>query len=105
MENIEISQAAGIGKFPGRFLKDDAEISSKPISEICNLSISHVIILNARKVAKHKPIFKNGKKVDHIQRQPPRGVRNKRCSENTQQIYRRTPMPKCDFNKVAKQLY
>ena len=27
----------------------------------------------------------------------------KRCSENMQQIYRRTPMPKCDFNKVAKQ--
>ena len=28
-----------------------------------------------------------------------------RCSENMQQIYRRTPMPKCDFNKVAVQLY
>ena len=27
----------------------------------------------------------------------------KRCSEDMQQIYRRTPMPKCDFNKVAKQ--
>ena len=27
-----------------------------------------------------------------------------RCSENMQQIYR-TPMPTCDFNKVAKQLY
>ena len=26
-----------------------------------------------------------------------------RCSEKMQQIYRRTPMPKCDFNKVAKQ--
>ena len=26
-------------------------------------------------------------------------------SENMQQIYRRTHMPKCDFNKVAKQLY
>ena len=25
----------------------------------------------------------------------------KRCSENIQQIYKRTPMPKCDFNKVA----
>ena len=25
----------------------------------------------------------------------------KRCSENMQQIYRRTPMPKIDFNKVA----
>ena len=24
------------------------------------------------------------------------------CSENMQQIYRRTPMPKCDFNKVTK---
>ena len=28
----------------------------------------------------------------------------KRCCKNMQQIYRRTPMPKCDFNKVAKQL-
>ena len=27
-----------------------------------------------------------------------------RCFENIQQIYR-TSMPKCDFNKVAKQLY
>ena len=30
---------------------------------------------------------------------------NKRCSENMQQIYRKTPMPKCDFIKVAKQLF
>ena len=41
-----------------------------------------------------------------IQKQPPRGIVIKRCSENTQQIYRRTPirsvisvkLPKCDFN-------
>ena len=39
------------------------------------------------------------------QKQPPRGVRKKRSSENIQQIYRRTPIPKCDFNKDAKQLY
>ena len=39
-----------------------------------------------------------------VQKQPYRGVPRKRCSENVQQIYRRTPMPKCDFNKVAKQL-
>ena len=32
---------------------------------------------------------------------PPRGVPRKTCSENMQQIYRRTPMSKCDFNKVA----
>ena len=28
----------------------------------------------------------------------------KKCSENMQQIYRRTPMPRCDFNKVALQI-
>ena len=33
------------------------------------------------------------------------GVLRKSCSEKMQQIYRRAPMPKCDFNKVAKQLY
>ena len=33
-----------------------------------------------------------------IQKQPPRGVLKKRCSENMQQIYRRTPMPKYDFD-------
>ena len=26
---------------------------------------------------------------------------NKRCDENMEQIYRRAPMPKCDFNKVV----
>ena len=36
-----------------------------------------------------------------IQKQPPIGVPKKRRSENMQQIYRRTAMPKCDFNKVA----
>ena len=37
-------------------------------------------------------------------KQPTRGVPKKRCPENMQQIYRRTPIPKCDFNKVASQL-
>ena len=40
-----------------------------------------------------------------MQKQPPRGFPRKRCSENIQQTYRRTPMPKCDFDKVASQLY
>ena len=39
-----------------------------------------------------------------LQKQPSRGVLSKSCSENMQQIYRKTPTPKCDFNKVAKQL-
>ena len=40
----------------------------------------------------------------NIHNKPPRGIPRKRCSENMRQIYRRTPMPKCDFNKVAKQV-
>ena len=40
-----------------------------------------------------------------VQKQPSRGVLKKRCAEIIPQIYRRTPMPKCDFNKFAKQLF
>ena len=64
MENIEISKGSGIDKLPRKFLKDCAKILSKPISEICNFSISHGIFPNACKVAKLKPIFRKGKKVD-----------------------------------------
>ena len=39
-----------------------------------------------------------------FQKQPSRSLLKKRCSENIQQIYGRTPMPKCDFNKVALRL-
>ena len=35
---------------------------------------------------------------------PFRGFLRRRCSENMQQIYRKTPMSKCNFNKVASQL-
>ena len=37
------------------------------------------------------------------QKQPFTGVLRKIYSENMQQIFSRTPMPNCDFNKVAKQ--
>ena len=33
---------------------------------------------------------------------PEVGVLQKSCSENIQQVYRRTPMPKCDFNKLLR---
>ena len=45
-------------------------------------------------------IFKNS-----FQKQPSRAVLRIRCSENIQEIYLRKPMPKCNFSKVAKQLY
>ena len=31
----------------------------------------------------------------HLQKQPSRSALSKKCSENMQQIYRGTPMPKC----------
>ena len=43
--------------------------------------------------------------VKHLQKQPSKGVVSKRCYENMQLIYGRKPMLKCDFNKVALQLY
>ena len=59
-------------------------------------------LFNPRITSKSKQFYSA---LDYPQEQPPRGVLRKMCSENMQQIYRRTPMPKCNFNKVAKQLY
>ena len=39
------------------------------------------------------------------QKQLSRAILTKRCSENMQQIYRRTLMPKCGFSENALQLY
>ena len=40
-------------------------------------------------------------KTPRVQKQPSRAILRKRCSENMQQINKRTPMPKCDCSKVA----
>ena len=51
MENTEISKTVNIDKFPGRLLKGGTEILSKPISEVCNPSMSYGIFPNFCKVA------------------------------------------------------
>ena len=38
-----------------------------------------------------------------MQKQPSISFLRKRCSKNMQQIYPKTPMLKCDFNRVALQ--
>ena len=40
LQFIDISKAAGIDKISGRFLKDGANILAKPITKICNISVS-----------------------------------------------------------------
>ena len=42
--------------------------------------------------------------VSGARKQPFVGALMNRYSENTQQIYRRTPMPKCDFKNITNQL-
>ena len=64
MTNIESSKAAGVDKLSGRFLKDGGNILAKPISTLCNLSISQGVFPNACRVAKLKSIFEKGKKTD-----------------------------------------
>ena len=59
-----MSQAAGIDKLSGRFFRDAAEILSRPICEICNLSITSGVFPYACKIAKLKPIYKKGIKTD-----------------------------------------
>ena len=44
-------------------MQNAAEILSRPICEICNLSISHKVFPDACKIAKLKPIYKKGKKA------------------------------------------
>ena len=89
-------------------------------SHACHLFIIEMLLSHSGDVTgKVQPIFnktcKLGKwfllhflsEVPNVddQKQPPTGVPRKRCSEIMQQIYRRAPMPKRDFNKVALQLY
>ena len=41
----------------------------------------------------------------NLQKQPPRGVLKKRYSENIQQVYRRTPMPKENTHAISIKLF
>ena len=62
-----------------------------------HFSIAYVVIMELRD---RHPMWKT-----FSQKQPSRRVLRERRSEDMQQIYRRTPMSKCNFNKVARQLY
>ena len=60
IKSIEISKGAGLDRLSGRFLRDEAEILSRPISEICNFSISRRVFPDTCRVAKLKTIYKKG---------------------------------------------
>ena len=60
LKATQVSKAAGIDNLSGRFLKDGAKVLSKPISELCNLSITSEKFPDPCKVIKLKPLCKNG---------------------------------------------
>ena len=66
--------------------RDNAQVLSKVIHS--NTRTAHFAQVCLIKMLTEKIIH---------QKQPSGGVLSKRCSENKQQIYKRTPMPKCNF--------
>ena len=63
LKATQVSRAASLDNISGRFLKDGAKsISdlSKPISDLCNLSITYEKFPDSCKVAKLKPLYKKG---------------------------------------------
>ena len=64
-------------------------ISKQHMSLTSGIAVSALFVF----IRKHEGFVEKG--LD-LQKQPSRGVL--RCSENMQEIYKRTPMPKCDLN-------
>ena len=58
MQDIRISKAAEVDKLSQIFLKYGADILAKPVSALCNPSISRGVFRKASKVAKLTPIQK-----------------------------------------------
>ena len=58
LRDIDTSKAAGIDRLLGRFLKDGANVLAKPVTDICNLSMSLNKFPSSLKLAKVKPISK-----------------------------------------------
>ena len=58
------NKSAGIDGLSGSFLKDGAKILSIPITDLVNLSILLSAFPESCKVAKLKPLFKKGSKLE-----------------------------------------
>ena len=63
LRSTNVRKAAGIDDLSGRFLKDGSRVLSKPISELCNLSIKLGSFPNSCKIEKLKSLFKKGSKT------------------------------------------
>ena len=64
LKGLNPSKAAGFINLSFKFLKDDADILARPISQLYNLSIKLNSFPRSCKIAKVKPLFKKGSKTD-----------------------------------------
>ena len=64
LKDLNPSEATGIDNLSGKFLKVGADISARPISQLCNLSIKLGLFPRSCKIAKIKPLFKKGSKTE-----------------------------------------
>ena len=64
IQDLDENKAASLYNLSGKFLKDEATVLPKHISQICNISIKHSIFPSDCKIAKLKPLFKKGLKTD-----------------------------------------
>ena len=62
-QDLDANKAAGLDNLSGKFLKDGATVSAKPISQICNLSIKYSLFPSDCKIAKLKQLLKKGSKT------------------------------------------
>ena len=58
LKNTNVFKAAGLDNLPGRFLKDGAEVLAKPITYLCNFSITSGTFPGSCKITQLKPICK-----------------------------------------------
>ena len=57
LQDLDENRAAGLDNLSGKSSKNGTTVSTKTISEICNLSIKYSIFLSYCKIAKLKPLF------------------------------------------------
>ena len=57
---MDENKDAGLDNLSGKFLKDEATVLAKPVSQICNFSIKHSTFPSNCKIAKLKPLCGKG---------------------------------------------
>ena len=64
LRRLETSKASGLDNIPPHLLKDDAEVISKPLTQIINASLSQGVVPQEWKYARVTPLFKKKESTD-----------------------------------------